>query len=84
MYDNMQLVELRKIAKERGLKSITKLKKDELIELLKSTENEEKNEEIIKTEDTKKGQADLQVQKDEQEMPKEKFVGGNRSLQSYK
>ena len=79
MYDNMQLAELRKIAKERGLKSITKLKKNELIELLKSTENN-KNEEINEVEDVKVGQADFQEQKDEQEMPKEKFVGGNRSL----
>ena len=35
----MQLSEVRQIAKERGLKNISKLKKDELIELLKSTEN---------------------------------------------
>ena len=84
MYDNMQLTELRKIAKEKGIKSITKLKKDELIELLKNTENVDKNEETIKEEDSQKGQADLLDQKAEQDMPKEKFVGGNRSLQSYK
>ena len=84
MYDNMQLTELRKIAKEKGLKSITKLKKDELIELLKNTENEDKNEETLKAEDIQTGQADLQSQKSEKEIPKEKFVGGNRSLQSYK
>lgn len=41
MDNNMQLAELRKIAKERGIKNISKLKKDELIELLKSTEENE-------------------------------------------
>ena len=35
MENNMQLSELREIAKERGLKNISKLKKDELIENLK-------------------------------------------------
>ncbi len=42
MYNNLQLAELRKIAKEKGLKNITKLKKDELIELLDSLEEGEK------------------------------------------
>ena len=40
MDSSMQLTELRKLAKEKGLKNISKLKKDELIELLN---NEEKN-----------------------------------------
>ena len=38
MDDNIQLTELRKIAKEKGMKNISKLKKNELIELLESTE----------------------------------------------
>ena len=38
MDNSMQLSDLRKIAKERGLKNISKLKKDELIELLNSNE----------------------------------------------
>ena len=38
MDSSMQLTELRKIAKERGLKNISKLKKNELLELLNSTE----------------------------------------------
>ena len=41
MDNSMQLSELRKIAKERGLKNISKLKKDELIELLDNSENED-------------------------------------------
>lgn len=41
MDSNMQLAELRNLAKERGLKNISKLKKDELIEMLKNTEENE-------------------------------------------
>ncbi len=47
---NMQLPELRKIAKERGLKNISKLKKNDLIELLQQTE--EKSEEKTVSEKT--------------------------------
>lgn len=53
MENNLQLVELRKIAKEKGLKNVSKLKKDELIELLNNLEEGEKiieNKETIKTE----------------------------------
>ena len=46
MEDNLQLPELRKLAKERGLKNISKLKKDELKELLQSTESLESQDEI--------------------------------------
>ncbi len=42
--DNLSLVELRKIAKEKGLKNISKLKKDELIKALEETEKEQKKE----------------------------------------
>jgi len=52
MYNNMQLTELRKIAKEKGLKNISKLKKEELIKLLEETEEtvvvEEKKEVVTK------------------------------------
>ena len=41
----MQLVELRKIAKEKGLKNISKLKKNELIEALNELESTSKNDE---------------------------------------
>ena len=41
MDSNMQLPELRKLAKERGLKNISKLKKNELIELLEQTNEDE-------------------------------------------
>ena len=47
MDSSMQLTELRKIAKEKGLKNISKLKKDELLELLNNEENELKKEENI-------------------------------------
>lgn len=49
MEDNVQLTELRRMAKERGLKNISKLKKNELIELLNNTEECEvqEDEDII-------------------------------------
>ena len=54
MDNSMQLTELRKIAKERGLKNISKLKKDALIELLNNSEDikEEKieNKKVANTE----------------------------------
>ena len=46
MDSNMQLTELRKIAKERGLKNISKLKKDELLELLNKTEGNTNSEDV--------------------------------------
>lgn len=44
--ENSTLVELRQLAKEQGVKNVSKLKKEELIEMLSTTENkkEEKNE----------------------------------------
>lgn len=42
MENNLQLAELRKIAKEKGLKNISKLKKSELIEALEELEKGEK------------------------------------------
>ena len=41
--ENKSLLELREIAKERGLKNISKLKKEELIELLKKSDEANKN-----------------------------------------
>lgn len=44
--ENSTLVELRQLAKEQGVKNVSKLKKEELIEILSTTESkkEEKNE----------------------------------------
>jgi len=67
MDNNMQLPELRKLAKDKGLKNISKLKKDELIELLNS--QEEQQEEI---EDTKNEEESTEIVE-----PKEEFVSGN-------
>lgn len=65
MDNNMQLSELRQIAKDKGLKNISKLKKDELIELLEGLEKDkpEENDSIS-----------------EEKAEKEKFVSGNRGL----
>ena len=43
-YEICTLVQLRQIAKERGIKNTSKLKKDELLELLKDSEIEDKKE----------------------------------------
>ena len=40
--ENCNLAELKEIAKEKGVKNISKLKKEELIELLTKNENTEK------------------------------------------
>ena len=68
MDKNMQLTELRQIAKERGLKNITKLKKDELIELLENTKENVQNEETVIDE-----MPEMMIDKEE----KEEFVSGN-------
>ena len=76
MDENMQLPELRKLAKDRGIKNVTKLKKNELIELLKDTQEEKvENEEQPIT---------VESEKDENKENKEDFVSGNRCIQSYK
>ena len=91
MYDNMQLAELRKVAKEMGLKNITKLKKSELIEVLKKESlekgQEEKKKELDKKETNEPEKKIIKTVKKihvdeqkEEEPPKEKFVGGNRSI----
>lgn len=64
----MQLSELRKIAKDKGLKNISKLKKNELIELLEGIKEDKQAEDISLIEE--------KTDKDE----KEKFVSGNRSI----
>ncbi len=69
MDDNMQLSELRNLAKEKGIKNISKLKKQELIDLLKDLENNEINEK-----DTKIETSDIQ---DDVDIKKDDFVSGN-------
>lgn len=50
IYEDMSLIELKQLAKEREIKNISKLKKDELIKILKETTKKEEN--IIETEKT--------------------------------
>lgn len=64
--EDMQLPELRKIAKERGLKNISKLKKDELINLLENTKEEVEKDIFVEDEDSSID-----------ETPKEEFISGN-------
>lgn len=64
------LVELRQIAKENGIKNVTKLKKDELIELL--------NQNSSKTEETEK-EAGSELQNDNGEKDNESKKNDNES-----
>ncbi len=50
---NYTLVELRQMAKERDVKNVTKLKKDELIELLQNNENDTSKKEESSSENPK-------------------------------
>ena len=72
MESKISLVELRKIAKEKGLKNISKLKKDELIQLLKETEGEgeEKGEENQQQEEVTKTQKTKKVKENKEEVEK--------------
>jgi transcription termination factor Rho len=48
-YDSMTLANLRELAKEKGLKNITSLKKSELVEVLNKTDSEDKKAEMEST-----------------------------------
>ena len=41
-FEKCTLVELRQLAKEKGIKNVSKLKKDELITILSDNKNEQK------------------------------------------
>ena len=70
MDSNMQLPELRKLAKERGLKNISKLKKNELIELLEQTNEDEIAEE-----------ATQEIENNSEQSPKENSTENSTSSQ---
>lgn len=53
-YNKLKIKELREIAKERNIKNISSLKKDELIKVLSDTEKEVKNTENSEVESKKK------------------------------
>ncbi len=59
MEDNMGLTELRELAKEKGLKNISKLKKSELIELLQGTDVIEQDELLGEDTDIKEDNEDF-------------------------
>ncbi len=52
-YEDYSLVDLRLLAKDKGIKNVTKLKKQELIDELKKIESNKKEPEIAKVEETK-------------------------------
>lgn len=64
-----KLDELREIAKEVGVKSLTKYRKSELIDLILMTENENQNEEEVELEQ----KPEEHIQKEHKELPKEKL-----------
>ena len=52
-YEDYSLVDLRLLAKEKGIKNVTKLKKQELIDELKKIESDKKEPKVEKVEETK-------------------------------
>lgn len=52
-YEDYSLVDLRLLAKDKGIKNVTKLKKQELIEELKRIESDKKEQKVEKVEETK-------------------------------
>jgi transcription termination factor Rho len=52
-YEDYSLVDLRLLAKDKGIKNVTKLKKQELIDELKKIESNKKETEIAKVEEAK-------------------------------
>lgn len=90
MIDNMQLSELRERAKEKGLKNISKLKKAELIELLKTVEKKSNTDETAKiefkskkkTEDREEAQVILE--EDDKDEEKEEFISRKWCIQGYR
>ena len=62
------LVELRQLAKERGIKSVSKLKKDELITMLSSNENNDiSNDTNVKTRESILSKEDNKIYNSEQD-----------------
>ena len=46
-FNDYTLVELRQLAKENGIKNVSKLKKEELVSLLEASNNEDSNKKSI-------------------------------------
>ncbi len=51
-YEDFTLVELRQMAKEQGAKTVSKMKKDDLVQFLKEHDSNKKNEELGKSDET--------------------------------
>ena len=62
-YEDFTLVELRQMAKEQGAKTVSKMKKDDLVQFLKEHDSNKKNEELGKSDEsnlTKKQNKNIQ------------------------
>ena len=80
-YEKFTLVELRQLAKEKGTKNVSKLKKDELIELLNKLDNESSKKSIDNYEDTieaeTKAKRDIKHYNNSEQLDEESIVREN-------
>lgn len=80
-YEKFTLVELRQLAKEKGTKNVSKLKKDELIELLNELDNESSKKSIDNYEDTieaeTKAKRDIKHYNNSEQLDEESIVREN-------
>lgn len=62
-YESMSLVDLKQLAKEKGIKNISKLKKEEIIIALQELEENDKNKEVITTQQNQSQEKPEKVQR---------------------
>ena len=75
-YEDFTLVELRQMAKEKGAKTVSKMKKDDLVQFLKEYDSNKRTEETSKTEANKK-QENKNIQNSTENI--ENFVGNDEA-----
>ncbi len=79
--ENATLVELRQFAKEQNIKNVSKLKKEELIEMLKNNETEEKSKEENHEEEKNAGPRRFYPLVNEEIMPEEPALEAGEGYQ---
>ena len=65
--ENMTLLELRNFAKERNIKNISKLKKEELIELLRQIEKSSEPVKIVEKDENLNESKEIRYDEDDEE-----------------
>ena len=62
-YESMSLVDLKQLAKEKGIKNISKLKKEEIIIALQGLEENDKDKEVITTQQNQSQEKPEKIQR---------------------